>query len=189
MKRIGILGGTFNPPHIGHLIIANEVLEALELDQVRFLPNYTPPHKEQTEEVSAMNRLTMLEHALSDHPLLVVETIEMERKGISYTYETLKLMKEREPDVQFYFIIGADMIEYLPNWHRIDELMELVQFVGVKRPGYNEDSHYPIKMVDVPQMFISSSTVRRKLRSGKTVKYLIPDRVVEYIKENRLYES
>ena len=91
--------------------------------------------------------------------------------------------------LSFYFIIGADMIEYLPKWYRIDELLELVHFVGVNRPGYNVETDYPIIMVDVPQMFISSSTIRRKLRTGRTVRYLIPDSVVNYIKGNDLYES
>lgn len=189
MKKIGILGGTFNPPHIGHLIIANEVLDALNLDEIRFMPNYVPPHKEQSGEVTADDRLAMLECALTDHPLFFLETIEIERKGTSYTYDTMKLLIEKEPDASFYFIIGADMIEYLPKWHQIDELIELVHFVGVNRPGYNVETDYPIIMVDVPQMYISSSTIRRKLRTGRTVRYLIPDPVVNYIKGNDLYES
>jgi len=189
MKKIGILGGTFNPPHIGHLIIANEVLDALELDEIRFMPNYVPPHKEQTEEVTAYDRLAMLERALYDHPSFIIEGVEIDRKGTSYTFDTMKLLTEQEPDASFYFIIGADMIEYLPKWHRIDELLQLVHFVGVKRPNYSEETEYPIIMVDVPQMFISSSVIRRKLRTGKTVKYLIPDSVVNYIKGNGLYES
>lgn len=189
MKKIGILGGTFNPPHIGHLIIANEVLDALHLDEIRFLPNYVPPHKEQSGDVSASDRLAMLERALGDHPAFVLETVEMERKGTSYTYDTMKGLTEHEPEASFYFIIGADMIEYLPNWYRIDELLRLVHFVGVNRPGYRIETDYPITIVDVPDMFISSSTLRRKLRTGRTVRYLIPDPVVNYIKRNDLYES
>ncbi|CAK6476099.1 nicotinate-nucleotide adenylyltransferase [Peribacillus castrilensis] len=189
MKKIGILGGTFNPPHIGHLIIANEVLDALELDEIRFMPNHVPPHKEKSEEVTDMDRLAMLENAIAGNPSFYIEGIEIERKGTSYTYDTIKLLKELEPANEFYFIIGADMIEYLPNWHRIDELVHMVNFVGVKRPGYNENTVYPITMVKVPQMFISSSMIRRKLRTGKTVKYLIADPVVKYIKGNGLYES
>lgn len=189
MKKVGILGGTFNPPHIGHLIIANEVLDALELDEVRFMPNHVPPHKEKSEEVTDLDRLSMLKHAVAGHSCFYIEDIEIERKGTSYTYDTIKQLKELEPDSEFYFIIGADMIEYLPNWHRIDELVGMVHFVGVKRPGYNEETEYPITMVQVPQMFISSSLIRRKLRTGKTVKYLLADSVVEYIKGNGLYES
>ena len=189
MKKIGILGGTFNPPHIGHLIIANEVLDTLHLDEIRFMPNYVPPHKEKSGEVSPNDRLAMLERALGNHPSFSIERLEIERKGTSYTYDSMKLLIEKEPEALFYFIIGADMIEYLPKWYRIDELHELVHFVGVNRPGYNIESDYPIIMVDVPQMFISSSTIRRKLRTGRTVRYLIPDSVVNYIKGNDLYES
>lgn len=188
MKKIGILGGTFNPPHIGHLIIANEVLDALNLDEIRFMPNYVPPHKEKSGEVSAFDRLAMLERAVSEHPCFSLERMEIERKGTSYTYDTMKLLIEKEPEASFYFIIGADMVEYLPKWYRIDELFKLVHFVGVNRPGYNIETDYPIIKVDVPQMFISSSTIRRKLRTGKTVRYLIPDPVVNYIKGNDLYE-
>lgn len=189
MKKIGILGGTFNPPHIGHLIIANEVLDTLNLDEVRFMPNFVPPHKESSEEVSAKDRLAMLERALSEHPSFSLEKLEIERQGISYTYDSMKYLTEKEPDASFYFIIGADMIEYLPNWYRIDDLLKLVHFVGVNRPGFTIKTPYPIIMVDVPEMYISSSTIRRKLRTGRTVKYLIPDSVVNYIKGNDLYES
>src|SRR6476619_1163333 len=104
----------------------------------------------------------MLEQALYDNPSFFLEKIELERKGISYTYDTMKLLTEKEPEASFYFIIGADMIEYLPKWYRIDELLELVHFVGVNRPGYNIETDYPLITVDVPQMFISSSTIRQK---------------------------
>ncbi|WP_230303724.1 nicotinate-nicotinamide nucleotide adenylyltransferase, partial [Peribacillus simplex] len=93
MKKIGILGGTFNPPHIGHLIIANEVLDALELDEIRFMPNHVPPHKEKSEEVTDMDRLAMLENAIAGNSSFYIEGIEIERKGTSYTYDTIKLLK------------------------------------------------------------------------------------------------
>ena len=110
MKKIGILGGTFNPPHIGHLIIANEVLDVLNLDEIRFMPNYVPPHKERSGEVTADDRLAMLERALGDHPSFLLEKIEIERKGTSYTYDTMKLLIEKEPDaiVLFYYWCGYD---------------------------------------------------------------------------------
>lgn len=186
-KRVGILGGTFDPPHIGHLIIANEVLQELELDEVRFMPNQEPPHKEKTAGVTDLDRLNMLELATSGQPAFKIETIEMERPGRSYTYDTIVLLKEREPDTQFYFIIGADMIEYLPKWRNIDQLVRLVRFVGVNRPAYSHQTKYPVQFVEIPEIHISSSLIRERLEKKRSVKYLIPDAVWEYIKEHHLY--
>jgi nicotinate-nucleotide adenylyltransferase len=189
MKKIGILGGTFNPPHIGHLIVANEVLDALQLDEIRFMPNYAPPHKQKTEEVSDQDRIMMLQYAIEGQNSFSMETIEMEREGPSYTFDTIQLLRQREPDHEFYFIIGADMIEYLPNWHRIDELVQLVTFVGVKRPGYLDQTTYPVLMVDTPQIFLSSTLIRDRIKQGKTIDYLVSPKVKNYMKEKGLYEA
>ncbi|HEX6593121.1 MAG TPA: nicotinate-nucleotide adenylyltransferase [Bacillota bacterium] len=188
MKRIGILGGTFDPPHIGHLIIAEEVRIALHLQEVWFIPTHEPPHKQQaTSDVK--DRLQMLEKAIGDHPSFKMNTIEIERSGKSYTIDTMKTLKRLHQDVQFYFIIGADMVEYLPKWYKIEELIELVTFVGVKRSGYELKSKYPVKEVDIPMIDISSTLIRKRLSKGQSVKYLVPDHVISYIKEQRLYET
>ncbi|MBN6888946.1 nicotinate-nucleotide adenylyltransferase [Cytobacillus horneckiae] len=189
MKKVGILGGTFDPPHIGHLIIANEVLHTQELDEIWFMPNQEPPHKVKTNKISNADRVNLLRRAISTHKQFRIETIELERKGPSYTAETMKILTEREKDVEFYFIIGADMVEYLPKWHQIDQLLHLVRFIGVKRPDYNLNSKYPIIYVDVPEIGISSSLIRQRVEEGKTIRYLVPDEVRVYMKENRLYES
>lgn len=133
MKKVGLFGGTFNPPHIGHLIMANEVYVALGLSEVRFMPNAKAPHKEVSQSATNEQRLKMVELAIEGVPYFKLETFELERGGISYTYDTMKALCEREPDVVFYFIIGGDMIDSLHTWYRIDELVELVHFVGVKR--------------------------------------------------------
>lgn len=187
MKRIGILGGTFDPPHHGHLLIANEVLHELNLDEIWFMPNQEPPHKHKTHAIRNEDRLNMLKLATSDQPLFKIETIELDRPGPSYTYDTMKQLTELYPKVKFYFIIGADMIEYLPKWVRINELMELVTFVGVERPSYNHKTTYPIKYVDVPKMDVSSSMIRERIKEGKTLKYLLPNDIIHYLKENHLY--
>lgn len=189
MKRIGILGGTFDPPHIGHLMIANEVLAAFDLDEIWFMPNQEPPHKKKSNAIKDKDRVNLLKLAISGHPSFKVELIELERVGPSYTYETMKLLTERHKDFQFYFIIGADMIEYLPKWHSIDKLVKLVQFIGVQRPAYETSSSYPILYVDVPEMEISSSLIRQRIKEGKTIRYLVPDSVREYIEEKGLYGS
>ncbi len=188
-KRIGILGGTFDPPHIGHLIIADEILQAFRLEEVRFMPNHLPPHKKKDTDSTDADRLNMLRLATQDHPFFKIETIELERKGISYTHDTMRLLKAREPDAEFFFIIGADMAEYLPKWHKIDELVKLVQFIVVNRPGHRMETDYPVKKVNIPDISISSSVIRAKIEKGESVRYLLPRPVWEYIKEKGLYGS
>ena len=189
MKKVGILGGTSDPPHIGHLIIANEVLSALQLDEVRFMPNHTPPHKQKTETVSNEDRIKMLKFSIMGHPQFSLELTEIESPGTSYTYETMQRLKEKEPDSDYYFIIGADMIEYLPRWYNIDQLVQLVHFVGVDRPPYKSDTTYPVRLIDVPQIYLSSSYIRDKVKAGLSIKYLVAPAVEKYIEENSLYES
>jgi nicotinate-nucleotide adenylyltransferase len=186
VKKVGILGGTFDPPHYGHLLIANEVLTELQLDEIWFMPNNIPPHK-QKAVTDSRHRVAMIELAIADHSQFRLETIELERQGPSYTYETMKMLKERYPHVQFYFIIGADMVEYLPKWYKIDELIAFVQFVGVKRPGYSLCTIYPLIEVEVPTFSVSSSLIRERIKRGKSVKYLLPEAVQSYIEEKGLY--
>jgi nicotinate-nucleotide adenylyltransferase len=186
-KRVGILGGTFNPPHLGHLIIANEVLHKLKLDEIRFMPAGVPPHKQVRGGASASQRKEMVHKAIEGHSGFLVETLELEKDGPSYTYETVKLLAEREPEAEFHFIIGGDMIEYLPKWHKIEELSRLIQFVGVKRPGYETESPYDVVMVDVPQIDLSSTLIRDRIASGGTTAYLIPEKVSDFIREEKLY--
>ena len=186
MKKIGILGGTFDPPHIGHLIMAEEVRLALELEEVWFIPTYTPPHKEDAK-TDAEHRIHMTELAIASNPYFKLNTIEVERSGKSYTIDTMTELKERFPDYDFYFIIGADMVEYLPYWHRIDELLGLVKFVGVKRSGYDLDTPYEIMKVDIPLIDISSSMLRDWLRKNRSVRYIVPEEVYAYIRREKLY--
>jgi nicotinate-nucleotide adenylyltransferase len=188
MERIGILGGTFDPPHIGHLIIAQEVLISLQLDQVWFIPTYEPPHKhEATFQVE--NRLEMLQLALADNEAFLLNTIEVKREGKSYTYDTMVTLKKEYPEKEFYFIIGADMVEYLPKWYRIDELIQLVRFVGVQRAGYSLATPYPIIEIDIPAVDISSTIIRERIRNRKSIQYLVPESVHTYIKEHGFYEQ
>ncbi|MFC2948418.1 nicotinate-nucleotide adenylyltransferase [Virgibacillus sediminis] len=188
MKRVGILGGTFDPPHLGHLIIAEEVRLSLSLEEIWFIPSYTPPHKDEAKS-SPEHRKKMLAHAIEGNKAFKMEALEIERSGKSYTVDTMKELSERYPQTEFFFIIGADMVEYLPNWHRINELIHLVTFAGVKRSGYKLDSPYPVVEVEVPTIDISSTFIRRRVKEGKTVNYFIPESVYAYMKENKLYEN
>ncbi|MBN2941716.1 MAG: nicotinate-nucleotide adenylyltransferase [Streptococcus sp.] len=186
-KQVGILGGNFNPVHNAHLVVADQVRQQLGLDKVLLMPEYKPPHVDAKGTIAEHHRLKMLELAIEGIEGLEIETIELERKGISYTYDTMLLLNERDPDTDYYFIIGADMVDYLPKWHRIDELVEIVQFVGVQRPRYKAGTSYPVIWVDVPLMDISSSMVRDFLAKGRTPNFMLPKPVLDYIKKEGLY--
>ena len=187
MKKVGLFGGTFNPIHIGHLIMANEVYAALELDEVRFMPNATAPHKEMATSATIEQRLQMVELAIEGIPHFKVERFEIERGGVSYTYDTMKAMRDREPDVEFYFIIGGDMIDSLHTWYRIDELLKLVHFVGVKRPGSKAKTTYKVQMVEAPEINLSSTFIRNRLKQKTRVHFLMPTAVESYIRKEGLY--
>lgn len=188
-RRVGIIGGTFNPPHMGHLIMAQQVGDQLGLDEVRFMPDAQPPHVDEKKTIPAQDRANMVQRAIADNPLFKLETAELKRGGKSYTYDTMKALKARHPETQYYFIIGGDMVDYLHTWSHIDELVKLVTFVGIKRTGYPTTSQYPVIWVDAPLIDISSTQIRHKVSQGHTVRYLVPDTVAAYIKEHQLYEN
>lgn len=186
-KRVGILGGTFNPVHNGHLIIAEQVRDQLGLDKVYFMPDANPPHVDPKFAIDAKDRVAMVNLAISNNTKFEVEMTEILRGGVSYSYDTMLELTRRHPENQYYFIIGGDMVNYLPKWYRIGDLIKLVSFVGVKRDGYTPASKYPIIWVDVPYIDISSTLIRSKVRQHQSIRYLVPDAVLKYIKENRLY--
>lgn len=188
-KKVGILGGTFNPPHVGHLIIADQVKDQLGLEKVLFIPTAIPPHKNKKETLSASHRQAMLEMSIQDNASFEIDTTELNRGGKSYTFETIKALKERNPDTEFYFIIGADMVKDLPNWYKIEELIHEVQFVAVNRPTYDLSTNFPVIMVDVPDIVISSSLIRQKVKDDCTIKYLVTPETHEYIESEGLYKN
>jgi nicotinate-nucleotide adenylyltransferase len=188
VKKVGILGGTFDPPHLGHLLIANDVQHCLNLDEVWFMPNRIPPHKQSESITSTEHRIEMLNAALGERPSFLLQTIELEREGPSYTYDTILLLKENHPAIDFHFIIGADMVEYLPKWHKIEDLVKLVKFVGVKRPGYSIETAFPVIEVETPQFEVSSSLIRQRVKGGRSSHYLVPEQVRRIIEEKKLYE-
>ena len=188
MKKVGILGGTFNPPHIGHLMMANEAYHALELDEVRFMPNAIPPHKK-AEGATDEQRQKMVEIAIADVPYFEMEMYELEQGGTSYTCDTMEALTKREPDVEFYFIIGGDSIDDLHKWYCVDKLVRYVKFIGLNRPGSEAKTDYPIKMVEAPEINLSSTIIRERLANGGTVRYLIPKQVEAFIRKEGLYGS
>lgn len=186
-KRIGLYGGTFNPVHNAHLLVADQVGKALCLDRVLLMPDMIPPHIDTKGAIAADLRVEMLRLAIQGNPFLGLELAEIERGGVSYTYDTIRELKKKHPDVDYYFIIGGDMVDYLPKWYHIQDLLKIVNFVGVRRPGAKNTSQYPVIWVDVPEVDFSSSDIRRRIRDGRSIKYMVPAAVEKYIKEHQLY--
>lgn len=187
--RIGILGGTFNPIHIGHLILAEEVREKLGLNRVIFVPTYLPPHKNNSDIAAASWRLAMLRLAIKGNKYFSVSDIETKRDGRSYTIDTLKGFKKIYPNDELYFIIGSDLLRYLDDWKELDEIIKMVKFFVATRPGYplekipSHISTIPIRAVD-----ISGFEIRKAIKENKSFRYLVPEAIYKYIKQNKLYK-
>lgn len=193
MRKIGCMGGTFDPVHIGHLLAAESAKEAAKLDEVWFVPTSIPPHKPQPG-TDSQTRCEMLKAAISSNPGFRLETIEMEREGASYTIDTVTALQAREPEAQFYWIIGSDMINDLPNWRRIDELAERITFIGLERPDQpGNDASLPsflrrrLLRAGMPPLGISSTDIRRRMKDGRSIRYLVPEAVHDYIRGNNVY--
>ncbi|GGE14190.1 nicotinate-nucleotide adenylyltransferase [Marinithermofilum abyssi] len=195
--KVGIFGGTFDPIHIGHMIMVEQALEMAGLDQVWLIPAPSPPHKQGKSITDARHRLKMTELAVADNPRLRVSRIEMERSGPSYTVDTVKALTRQYPEYQFFLIIGGDMILDLPRWHRIEEILETVEVIGLLRKGiaWNEEK-LPDWIKDRLHLFtegvqldLSSSLIRKKAAQGQSIRYLVPEPVRRYLEEHTIYEQ
>jgi len=186
--KIGILGGTFNPIHAGHLILAEEAREKLSLDKVIFVPAFMPPHKDAPDIAPAADRLDMVKLALKDNKHLLVSDTEIKRNGRSYTIDTISEFKRAYPNDELYFIIGSDLLTYLNEWKDLDRILKMVNFVAATRPGYPlENIPSYIKTIPIRAVDISGFEVRRCVREEKSFRYLVPESVFEYINKKRLY--
>lgn len=189
------LGGSFNPIHHGHLICARAAAEVLDYQTVTIIPSAAPPHKPADPDlVEPGHRLRMCQLAVHNAARFVVDDIELTRTGPSYTLETARQLKSRGWD-EVHWLIGADMLNFLPKWHRPDELIREVHFVVMARPGFTFEwdqlpatmRHLRERVVAVPQLDISATDIRRRVRTGLPIEYLTPQAVVDYIRANRLY--
>jgi len=189
MKRVGILGGTFNPIHIGHLTIAQMVREQMKLDKVLFIPSNLPPHKSKKYVVSAKDRYHMVRLAIQGNPHFEISDFEINKEGKSYSIETVSYFRDLfGRSTKFFFIIGSDLLPTLQTWRRISEIERIVSFVAVHRPGFKEKrSKVKVKLITIPGLQTSSSYVRHRITLGKTVKYLVPDDIIRYIADKKLY--
>ncbi|MFG1609385.1 nicotinate-nucleotide adenylyltransferase [Actinoplanes sp. NPDC049265] len=192
-KRIGIMGGTFDPIHNGHLVAASEVAARFELDEVVFVPTGEPWQKP-LGVTPAEDRYLMTVIATASNPQFQVSRADIDRTGPTYTVDTLRdLRADHGPDAELFFITGADALEKILSWKDALEVFSLAHFIGVTRPGFElSDKHLPadtVRLVEVPAMAISSSDCRARVRSGKPVWYLVPDGVVQYIAKRGLYRA
>ncbi|NJC84172.1 nicotinate-nucleotide adenylyltransferase [Planosporangium mesophilum] len=191
-RRIGIMGGTFDPIHNGHLVAASEVADEFSLDEVVFVPTGQPWQKDEVDVSPAEDRYLMTVIATASNPRFHVSRADIDRKGPTYTIDTLRDLREAYgPDTDLYFITGADALEKILSWKDADEIFALAHFVGVTRPGYElSAAHLPadtVSLVQVPAMAISSTDCRARVAQGKPVWYLVPDGVVQYIAKRSLY--
>lgn len=183
-----MLGGTFDPIHHGHLAAASEVCAALGLDQVLFAPTHRQPFKDGFDSASPEHRLAMCRLAVEGDSRFAVTPVDIERGGITYTVDTLTDLHAQLPDTSLYFITGADALARLGEWRDAHRLSELAQFVGVTRPGHSlPQLETPHALVEVPALAVSSTDVRRRVRAGAPVRYLVPRAVADYIAQHDLY--
>ena len=193
-RRVGVMGGTFDPIHHGHLVAASEVQAWFDLDEVVFVPTGAPWQKADRQVTEAEHRYLMTVIATASNPRFWVSRVDIYRGGPTYTIDTLRDLHAALPDAELYFITGADALADIFTWRDVDELFELAQFVGCTRPGFLMDAETlgkipsdRVTMVEVPALAISSTDVRRRTMRDEPVWYLVPDGVVQYIGKHRLY--
>lgn len=191
-RRVGIMGGTFDPIHHGHLVAASEVAHLFHLDEVVFVPTGRPWQKDLEKVTPPEDRYLMTVIATAENPQFRVSRIEIDRSGPTYTIDTLRELRRRYgTEVELFFITGADALGAILSWRNVDELFELAHFVGCNRPGHQlTDTGLPdgkVSLVEVPALSISSTECRERVRKGEPIWYLVPDGIVRYINKTGLY--
>ncbi|MDE3075350.1 MAG: nicotinate-nucleotide adenylyltransferase [Chloroflexota bacterium] len=197
--RLGIFGGTFDPIHYGHLVAAEEARCAMDLSRVLFVPSARPPHKLEYRVSPAERRVEMIRLAIADNPHFELSTIEMDRPGLSYSVDTVAALQQQlGPKADLYFILGEDQLADLPTWHQPHRFLQLCKLIAVNRPGYHSFSLRLLERqlpgvegrvfsVRIPELAIWSTELRARIASGLPIRYLVPNAVLDYIKENGLY--
>ena len=193
------MGGTFDPPHIGHLAIAEQVREKLELAQIWFIPTAGVYYKNSENISSPQDRLAMVELAIAGNPSFLVDSIEIDNGGNSYTFQTMEELNNKYPQNEFVFIVGADSLAYMENWREPERIFKKCTIAAVIRNGFSMDEliekrdmliekfNAKIELVDIPMLDVSSTGIRQRFSSGESIRYLVRDSVLDYIKEHRLY--
>lgn len=201
--RIGVFGGSFNPVHYGHLLLAETSRESLKLDQLWFVPAAMPPHRRPKLLASAPQRVEMLHLAIGDHPAFEIKTVEIDRGGMSYTVETLEAFQRERPEVEWYLILGADSVHDLPNWHLPQRICELATLAcahraGREAPDFGRVAHLMSasqleacrnSTIEMPQIELSSTELRQRVHDGRSIRYRTPRSVERYIATHNLYAA
>ncbi len=184
--RLGLLGGTFNPIHLGHLLLAECAREQCALDQVWFMPTAIPPHKPSRQLLDGEQRLALVRLAIRGHPAFRASDVELRLGGVSYTFRTVRLLRARDPRAKMFLIMGSDMLQV--SWYGMEELRRLCTFVVAGRPTTQPLRRLPgMRTIAIPQVEISSSMIRARIRRGQSIRYLVPDAVRQSILRRRLY--
>jgi nicotinate-nucleotide adenylyltransferase len=191
LARVGILGGTFDPPHNGHIAIARAALKELGLDKVVFIPARIPPHKTKRIIASPEDRFNMLRLAIDAYPDFEISRIELDRPGPSYTADTLERLRAIDPETELVLLIGTDNVSEIEGWHEPERIATLATLAAANRPGFNPGGKYADRVVyfDMPPMDISSTEVRNRIRADMPITDLVPPEVESYIIKRRLYIS
>ncbi len=189
--RIGVFGGTFDPPHLGHLVVAADVFEALRLDRLLLVPSAQHPFKGSSVRATPELRVEMIRAAVEGDPRFEVDEVELHREGPSYTVDTLRALRERYPDAELFFLIGADNLRELPAWREPEEVVRLATLVVMSRGGEHAGSGapYPAAAVNVTRVDISATEIRRRAGSGRSIRYLVPEAVREIVARELLYRE
>lgn len=190
--QIGLFGGSFNPPHIGHLIVAEAVRDQFSLDAIWWIPNATPPHKSDDGLASADHRRAMTECAIQGNPAFRLCDVELRREGVSYMVDTVRIVQRECPKATFHLIVGSDSLDTFGTWHRPDEIAERVRLIVYNRPGGRSavaDRAYAnaVRYAAAPSLEISSTEIRARCRAGRSIRYVVPDAVRAYIQAHCLY--
>ncbi len=186
MKKIGLYGGTFDPIHHGHLILAREACEALDLEKMIFIVAACSPHKQNETAAPAQVRLAMVRKAIEEEPRFAVDDCELRRPPPSYTIDTVEIVRRREPDAQLFFFVGEDNVASLTSWHRFAELETMVEFVILDRRGFDNKTAYRVIRRHID---ISGTEIRKRVADGRSIRYLVPDAVEEIIRREELYKE
>ena len=192
--RVGLFGGSFDPPHYGHLLVAQAIRESLNLDKLIFIPAYKAPHKTEKSQSDSIHRLKMIELAIEDNSLFSVDDYELKKEGVSYTIDTITEFRHRFPekDNELFFIIGSDSLQDFHTWKDPFNILNKCHIVVAGRPYYSSAKVDPlimskVTMTDIPQVEISSERIRKRISHGLPVKYMLPQNVIDYILKNKLY--
>ncbi len=190
---VGLFGGSFNPPHVAHLVVAEVACDQFGFDEVWWIPNATPPHKSPGDLADVDHRLEMTRRAVADNPSFRLCDIEVERAGVSYTVDTVQALQERHPNTDFGLLIGSDSLHHFGEWHRPEEIAERVPLVVYKRPGVIDtvpESRFAnhVRFVAAPVMEVSGTEIRSRCRAGRSIRYLVPEAIRTYIEDHGLYQ-